>query len=347
LDLGACGGDALERPGREPYLFEGVAGSPCLHTDIEDAPVRGSPTLSSLASQVRDMAEQPLRRGLRVFCEPPRIENQPMRVGHTVRRQWPICPRPRGSERRERAARPHIQIDVQEAGIFHAGRARVGNASWFAGLFLRQRPASSFPHVGRSLSDEHPSSSRSAYQIAVLLSRSRFSPPLVQPLLHSSGYQLASFRAPHASPQQFIVTRVPVPDVRTYRQFNCPRLKLFRCRRPANPTRILLARVFCNLPLFASWTLGPQFAHALRKPIHVCGIQFLSPFGGALPHALTSLCVRQTFLLRTRQRLFFDKHTLPLVPFAAPAEAHDHRMQRRVAARAPRQRGISSLENTR
>jgi hypothetical protein len=65
-----------------------------------------------------------------------------------------------------------------------------------------------------------------------------------------------------------------------------------------------------------------KIADALGERGDIPGIVLLTPFSRSLANQSTSLGVGQAFLLRPRERLLFDQHTLSLVVLAGTAKAH-------------------------
>jgi hypothetical protein len=122
LNLRTGRADALQRFRREPDLLESTTRASRLHTDIEYAPVRFVPSLSSTASQDRDVLKKFLRGSFCAVCDTPRIHNQPPRLTPTFRDNGLTRPRPGGREGCERPARPHIEVDGEELGVLHRGR---------------------------------------------------------------------------------------------------------------------------------------------------------------------------------------------------------------------------------
>jgi hypothetical protein len=72
-------------------------------------------------------------------------------------------------------------------------------------------------------------------------------------------------------------------------QFDRTRLKLLGGSGAPDSTRVLLARVFSNRPLFLPRTPGKQVAHTPRELLDVLGIELLTPFGGPLASQLSGL----------------------------------------------------------
>jgi hypothetical protein len=135
-----------------------------------------------------------------------------------------------------------------------------------------------------------------------------------------------------------------MPDMSSHRKIDRAGLELLRCRRATNPTRVLLASVLGNYPLFLDGAAGEKIAHALGERGDVLGIAFLTALGRAIPSQSTSLGVGQTFLFRPCERFFFHQYTLPLVALTGTAKANHHRTERRVAAGSSSQRGISACK---
>lgn len=148
----------------------------------------------------------------------------------------------------------------------------------------------------------------------------------------------------HAARQKFVVPCVHMPYVSPHREIDGLRLKLFGCSRTTDPARVLLARVFGHRLLLLGRAPGKEFPYALRERPDVFRIQFLTTFSRTLPSPLTSLGVGQAVPFRSRERLFFDQHALPLVALARTAKANHHRPERRVAVGSSSERGISTSE---
>jgi hypothetical protein len=121
-------------------------------------------------------------------------------------------------------------------------------------------------------------------------------------------------------------------------------LKILGLGGTADPARVFLTRVFGNGVLLCGRTLGKQVSHAPRERLHVFGIDSLTAFGCPLPDQPTGVDVGQAFLFRARERLFFNQHTLPLVPFPCSTEADHDGTERRVPAGASSERGVPSSE---
>jgi len=102
--------------------------------------------------------------------------------------------------------------------------------------------------------------------------------------------------------------------------------------------------VFGNRLSLVDRTAGKPFPDAVRERMDVFHIQFLPTLGGAIPSQSTSLAVGQAFPFGSRERLFFDQHTLPLVALARTAETNHDGPERRVAAGAPSERSISTAK---
>jgi len=137
---------------------------------------------------------------------------------------------------------------------------------------------------------------------------------------------------------------VCVPRVSSNSEIDRAGLECFRGRRPANPARVLLTRVFGNRSLLLGRATGIQLADALRKRPHVLRIVLPTPVRRALPNQGTSLAVRQAFPLRPRKPCFVDQHALSLIALPRPAEADDESTQCRVATGSAGERGISTLK---
>ena len=143
----------------------------------------------------------------------------------------------------------------------------------------------------------------------------------------------------YAAGQKPVVPRVHVPDMSPHCQSDGGRLKLFGRSSTTNPAGVLLAGVFSNRSLLVGRTPRKQFPYAVRERPDVFHIKFLPTFGRAFPSQSTSLGVGQALQFGSRERLFFDQHTLPLVALARTAETNDHCAKRRVAAASPSDRG--------
>ncbi|OFW22699.1 MAG: hypothetical protein A3H97_06635 [Acidobacteria bacterium RIFCSPLOWO2_02_FULL_65_29] len=146
----------------------------------------------------------------------------------------------------------------------------------------------------------------------------------------------------YSARQKVVVLGMHMPYVSSHRQIDGLRLELFGCRRAPDPTRVLLARMFGNCLLLLGRAPWKQFPDAPRERLDVCRIQFLTTFGRAIPSQSPRLGVGQAFSLRSRERLFFDQYALPLIALARTAEANHHGPERRVAAGASCERGISA-----
>ncbi len=170
------------------------------------------------------------------------------------------------------------------------------------------------------------------------------SAPSIYLRCHSFSDEIASLLTRHPSHQKSIVSRVHMPNVRPYRQFDGLRLKLFRCRGTTNPAGVLSAGVLGNRSLFLGGASGKQIADAPGEGLNIFRIEFGATFGRTFPSESTSLRVRQAFLFRTLKRLLFDQGTLPFVPSSRAAKANHYCPQRRVACGASGERGVSPFK---
>src|SRR5688572_11609142 len=127
-------------------------------------------------------------------------------------------------------------------------------------------------------------------------------------------------------------------------ELDCAGLEFFRGRRPANPARVLLARMFGNRPLLLGRATRIQLADAFRKRPYVLRIELPTPLRRAPSNQTTSLGIRQAFPLSARKRFFVDQHALSLIALSRPAKADDSRTQCRVTTSSASKCGISTLE---
>ena len=169
-------------------------------------------------------------------------------------------------------------------------------------------------------------------------------PPEVQAFGYGGGDPSAGFVSVYAARQQSVVRGARVTHVGVNRQSDSILLKLFGRRRPADPPGVFSAGMFGDGPPLVGGASRKEFSHAARERAHVLGIEFLAPFGGALPGKLPGLRIGQAFLLRPGKRFLLDEQTLPLIAFPRAAEAHHDRLERRVAACSPGERGIATRE---
>ena len=135
-----------------------------------------------------------------------------------------------------------------------------------------------------------------------------------------------------------------MPNVRDYRQPHGLFIQALRRSRPAHAPAVFPACVFGYCGFSSLGAGGEEFSHSLREPLHVLPIHLFSPDGFALSAPLSDLAVGQTFLFGLFQRLLLDQQPLPFVPIPRAAPFQDHRRERRMLFRPPRQRRVAGRE---
>ena len=115
--------------------------------------------------------------------------------------------------------------------------------------------------------------------------------PLIKKDRHICGYPIPGLGSVHAVCQQFVVPCVRVAYVGSNSELDRLGLKVFGLGGTANPTRVLLTRVFGNRLLLCGGALGKQLSHAPRERLHVFGVQLLTAVSCPLPGQPTSLDV--------------------------------------------------------
>src|SRR5712664_4346687 len=96
-----------------------------------------------------------------------------------------------------------------------------------------------------------------------------------------------------------------------------------------------------DLLLSTSHESRKGFADPGGEPIDKGFVEFCPPFGFTFSAPGSQISVSETLVFRQLERPLFDQQPLPLVSLAGPAPFQDHCRQKRMLARASRQRRIA------
>ena len=80
------------------------------------------------------------------------------------------------------------------------------------------------------------------------------------------------------------------------------------------------------------------------KVVTVVDVNFAIAFRASFASTRAGVAIRETLLLGPGEGRFLDEHALPLITIPGTTEPDDHSLERRVAARASRQRGVAARQ---
>lgn len=139
---------------------------------------------------------------------------------------------------------------------------------------------------------------------------------------------IASIDAIIAMIQELVVFRLAMANVRNNRETDGLWIQRLRGVAAPNTATVLSAGVLCDLLLSSCRTARIHFTNLFREALHKLQIQFLAPHRLTLPATLPNFSIRQTFLLRSPQRLLRHQQPLALISLSRPAPFKNHRRNR-------------------